>query len=861
MLTDAREQVWMQVNEQICQSVEIDTIFSNAALAIRHILNTDQVAILQFEPILDGLQGTFVAEDVALEVESFVALETCDRNNIDLQNLKHCLTAYYVNGLNTSKPESDLLSIPDTLKAEYNPNLCAILLRFKIRAGLMIPLKQQGKTRGLLCIYQCGSSRQWQSDEILFATQVALQLGLALQQNALRQQVQWQSETIETQSQQMEWVSRQERALAYINTCIQQVLDIEQIFATVTLTVQQLLQVDRVAIYRFAPQDSSGQGQFIAENVVPECDTLLSMQAQPCSAQGNQGNDSVSLSFYGGHYINVAQQSPFISIADTALDCLNPEQWQLLNELQVKAELVLPLKQGEHLWGLLCLHQCCRPREWQPAEVEYISRIAIQLSVAIQQTALHSQVQAQAPELKETFPVLQSQQEQTAYAIDPFRAEASLLRQLSQMFPSDSVFSDVLQEVRHLLGCDRLVMYRFSPDWSGEFLYESVAAHLTPWVNLETTATWRDTCLQDHQGGHFQALESVVVDDVYQMHYQPCHRAQLESRHIRAFIVVPIVKGEKLWGLLGAYSNATPKQWNRWQVYLLEIIGVQLGQLLQKVTLVQQLQQAQDAATVAYRSKSIFLAKMSHELRTPLNAVLGFSQMLRKDPTLNPSQRETLNTIYQGGADLLDLVNNLLALSTLEAGKSLHHPLKEFNLCAFLNTLYDSFLPRANAKGLALSFVYDVGAHQHIQADEENLRQVLVNLLSNAIKFTDAGQVCLHVRLQQSNPQTSIAPASTIDCLFFAIEDTGIGFTDTQLETVRDPLSSLSQDTGTTAGVGLGLTLSRNFIQSMGGEISIESEVGRGTIVRFHIPVQFIDSVGQTQRSGRRVLGLVADQP
>lgn len=437
----------------------------------------------------------------------------------------------------------------------------------------------------------------------------------------------------------------------------------------------------------------------------------------------------------------------------------------------------------------------------------------------------------------------------------------SLLRQLSQVFPSDSVFTEVLQEVRHLLGCDRIVMYRFFPDWSGEFLYESVAAHLNAWVSPDTTATWSDTCLQSHQGGYFQAQESAVVGDVYQMHYQPCHLAQLESRHIRAFIVVPIVKGERLWGLLGAYCNATPKQWNPWQVQLLETVGMQLGQLLQKVTLVQQLQQAQEAAALAYRSKRVFLAKMSHELRTPLNAILGFSQLLRKDPTLNTSHRETLNTIYQGGVELLDLVNNLLALSALEAGNNLPHHLEVFNLCAFLNTLYDSFLPRAKAKGLELSFVYDVAANQHIQADEEKLRQVFVNLLSNAIKCTEAGQVSMHVRLQQFSSQTSIAPTSTIDCLSFAIEDTGIGFTDAQLETVRDPVSSLSQDAGTTGGVGLGLTLSRDFIQIMGGEISIESEGGRGTTVRCHVPVQSTNSVGQTQWPRRRVLGLVAEQP
>ena len=254
----------------------------------------------------------------------------------------------------------------------------------------------------------------------------------------------------------------------------------------------------------------------------------------------------------------------------------------------------------------------------------------------------------------------------------------------------------------------------------------------------------------------------------------------------------------------------------------------------------QQLEIKAQEANTANQAKSEFLANMSHELRTPLNAILGFAQLLNRDTTLNSQQKNFLATINRSGEHLLDLINDVLQMSKIEAGKTVLTP-DVFDLHGLLQTLHSMFQVRAVAKGLTLNFHLDPDLPQHILTDEGKLRQVLINLLSNAIKFTSKGTVTLKVKGKEwqksvpSYPLTSLPDQPKIVRLSFSIEDSGIGISEEELDQLFRPFVQTASGMKSQGGTGLGLTISRKFIQLMGGDIQVHSTLGRGSSLDFTI--------------------------
>ena len=242
--------------------------------------------------------------------------------------------------------------------------------------------------------------------------------------------------------------------------------------------------------------------------------------------------------------------------------------------------------------------------------------------------------------------------------------------------------------------------------------------------------------------------------------------------------------------------------------------------------------EARRTAEAANRAKSAFLANMSHELRTPLNGILGYAQILLQGRTLDEKQSRALSVIRQSGEHLLTLINDILDLAKIEAGK-LELSRTPIPLAAFLRMITEMIRVRAELKGL--DFLSDIPPDlpQGIQADEQRLRQVLLNLLSNAIKFTDRGRVILRVRF---------LPPSR---LRFEVQDTGIGIGQEQLETIFQPFEQAGEMQRRQMGTGLGLAISRQFIRLMGGEIRVDSRIGQGSTFWFEldVPVMHADMV------------------
>lgn len=252
-----------------------------------------------------------------------------------------------------------------------------------------------------------------------------------------------------------------------------------------------------------------------------------------------------------------------------------------------------------------------------------------------------------------------------------------------------------------------------------------------------------------------------------------------------------------------------------------------------------QLQDAKEVTEAANKAKSRFLASMSHELRTPLNAILGYAQIFERDATLNEHQKNGIEIMKSSGEHLLTLISDILDLSRIEANKFELHP-SGIDLMLFLDSIRDVIRIKAESKHLSVNFQIDPELPLGIAADETRLRQILLNLLGNAIKFTDSGYVLCRVSVLSCENKKNGKMKSRQCSIRFEVKDTGAGIHSEQVEKIFAPFEQ-AKDVRETEGVGLGLSISRQLVQMMGGDISVESELGKGSRFWFDLTFPTVD--------------------
>jgi signal transduction histidine kinase len=271
-----------------------------------------------------------------------------------------------------------------------------------------------------------------------------------------------------------------------------------------------------------------------------------------------------------------------------------------------------------------------------------------------------------------------------------------------------------------------------------------------------------------------------------------------------------------------------------------------------------ELEKAKREAEAANQAKSQFLANMTHELRTPLNAILGFTQLLSRAQNFNPEQQEQLQIINRSGEHLLGLINDVLEMSKIEAGMAQLHS-HCFDFFALINHLQEMLQLKATSKGLQLIFELSSDIPQYMQTDESKLRQVLINLLSNAIKFTQKG--CVTLRVSSAINQAE-EPTTQQTKLLFEVSDTGEGIASEDLDCLFEAFVQSEAGHKSSEGTGLGLPISKCFVELMGGKITLASELGKGTIANFDILVTLSTTQETYQSLSKgRVIKLAPDQP
>ncbi|ADG92716.1 integral membrane sensor hybrid histidine kinase [Arcobacter nitrofigilis DSM 7299] len=234
-----------------------------------------------------------------------------------------------------------------------------------------------------------------------------------------------------------------------------------------------------------------------------------------------------------------------------------------------------------------------------------------------------------------------------------------------------------------------------------------------------------------------------------------------------------------------------------------------------------QIKLAMEEANSANKAKSIFLARMSHELRTPLNAILGFSNILKKSMNATQEEKNNLNIIKRSGEHLLNIINEILELSKIEAGKIEIIP-KVFNLKELIEDINSIFAFRCKEKGLEFKIILDDNLPEVVKMDELRLRQILINLLSNSLKFTNEGEISLYLYEKSQK-------------LFFEIKDTGIGIESKDLKRVFKPFEQIKHDDYNKNGTGLGLSITKELVTLMNGSIYAKSKVNVGTQFYFSV--------------------------
>jgi PAS domain S-box-containing protein len=644
--------------------------------------------------------------------------------------------------------------------------------------------------------------------------------------------------------------SQQEAFLQEIFQKIRQSLDLQTIFDTACTEIRQVLGADRVAIFKFLPDSEYQDGEFVAESIINGFTSVLAIPVQD--------------KCFGENYAQLYTQGRYFAIADIYQGHLNDCHQAILEQFQVRATLVNPLLCGTHLWGLLCVHQCSKAREWQTDEIDLSQKLANQMAIAIQQATLYEQVQRELNNRKQAEAIIAQQ-------LRKQKALEAIMQHIRESLNLQDILRAVTAQVKEVLGGDRVIIFQLFPDGRSQIVEEAVSPDLPA---LQQGLWENEVWSQDILDYYWQGKPRIVPDAMNDI-WTDCQREYWQQGLIKSKIVAPILqeinpaensrwvstrKNNRLWGIISIHACREQRSWQESEAQLLQQVANQLALGIQQASLFERVQkelkerqEAQEQITAsnqqlaasnaelarATQLKDEFLANMSHELRTPLNAILGMTEGLQEHifGPLNTEQLKALQTIESSSSHLLELINDILDVAKIEAGHI------ELELTPTqIDTLCQSSLTFIKQQALKKRIQLETKIPHRLPGlllDERRIRQVLINLLINAVKFTPpSGHITLEIILlntQESNDSANFVRVS--------ISDTGIGISAQDITKLFQPFIQIDSTLNRQyTGTGLGLALVKRIVDLHQGRVGVTSEVGVGSCFTVDLPYNPSDS-------------------
>ena len=649
---------------------------------------------------------------------------------------------------------------------------------------LLVPLRQQGEFIGALTARRI-EVRPFTPAQIKLLETFADQAVIAIENVRLFKELQERNRDLTEALEQQTATSEILRVIASSPTDIQPVLDV------VAESAARLCQANDAVIYRLDGENYRPVASYGSMPVADHDKPRPLMRGMP---PGRAMIDRKVIHVYD--VSSPAAQSEF------------PEGWALSQPLGLRTVLAVPLlREGAAIGAILIRRTEIRP--FSDKQIALLKTFADQAVIAIENVRLFRELEARTNELTRSVGELQ--------------ALGEVGQAVSSTLDLETVLTRIVSHAVQLSGTDGGAIYEY--DEASEEFHLRAADHMEK--ELIDALRANPPRLGDGVVGRAAASrEPVQVPNILEEHaYAPRMRQMLERYGFRASLAVPLLREDRIIGGL-VVRRKSAGEFRSEVIELLKTFATQSVLAIQNARLFREIEEKSRQIEAANRHKSEFLANMSHELRTPLNAIIGFSEVLQEKlfGELNEKQAEYTDDILTSGRHLLALINEILDLSKVEAGR-MELEVATFDLPLAIDNARTFVRERAINHGITLDLAVDERLGDFV-GDERKIKQILLNLLSNAVKFTpEGGRITINARLTNGSVEISVS-------------DNGVGIAPEDQPKIFEEFRQVGSDYARKSeGTGLGLTLAKRFVELHGGKIWVESQVGKGSTFIFTLPI------------------------